>query len=250
MARNSSQSHYDDGINSRSSSRPQDQEDVELHHEQQEVEYDDLLTTEATSAYPRKNCCTWKVATLFLVLVATSLVLIWIALPTEDIVAKYIPQFEAPENPYTGPEAGAPTTSGNGGIIIGMPPSQSPGENGSVDDTSGSTVPSFMQCPEGDGTCCNGSTSNCKIPVNKMMFGMVHNAMSSEEGGFIVGYNHYLGLEKALVAGYRGINLDVCNCNGALQFCHNVCGEWSGIRCVTHHMRCQFLPSNAHIFFF
>lgn len=43
------------------------------------------------------------------------------------------------------------------------------------------------------------------------------------EGGFIVGYNQYLELEKALVAGYRGINLDVCYCNGALQFCHNVC---------------------------
>jgi hypothetical protein len=65
--------------------------------------------------------------------------------------------------------------------------------------------------------------------VNKMMFGMVHNAMSSEEGGFIVGYNHYLELEKALMAGYRGINLDVCSCNGALQFCHNVCGKRSSI---------------------
>merc|ERR1719491_2419238 len=55
------------------------------------------------------------------------------------------------------------------------------------------------------------------------MFGLVHNAMSSEEGDFSYGYNHNLELEKALVAGYRGLSLDVCNCNGVLQFCHNVC---------------------------
>ena len=95
----------------------------------------------------------------------------------EKIVAPYIPKFDEPANPYTGPEAGA-TSSESGGITIGMPPSQSPGE---TNDTSGTTVPSFMQCPEGgDVACCNGSTSNCQIPVNKMMFGMVHNAMSSE----------------------------------------------------------------------
>lgn len=56
-------------------------------------------------------------------------------------------------------------------------------------------------------------------PVNKL----VHNANASEEGNFYVGYNHFYGLERALVAGYRALNLDVCNCNGVLQFCHNVC---------------------------
>ena len=87
-----------------------------------------------------------------------------------------------------------------------------------------------MQCPDassnGSELCCNGSPLNCQLKVNEMMFAMVHNAMSSEEGNFMAGYNHYYGLEKALVAGYRGINLDVCNCGGVLQFCHNVCGEF------------------------
>ena len=46
---------------------------------------------------------------------------------------------------------------------------------------------------------------------------------NKKEGGFFIGYNHNYGLEKALVAGYRGLSLDVCNCNGVLQFCHNVC---------------------------
>ena len=56
---------------------------------------------------------------------------------------------------------------------------------------------------------------------NLLMFKTLLNQI--KEGGFFIGYNHKLGLEKALVAGYRGINLDVCNCNGVLQFCHNVC---------------------------
>jgi len=169
MARNHPQAYADDA-----------DEDIEHHHEHagQELEYNDLITTnDYASAYPQKNCCTWKVAALFLVGVATTLVLLWKALPMDDIIDPYIPAFPAPENPYTGPEAGSPAD--NGGITIGMPPSQSPGED-SQSDTSGTTVPSFMQCPEDGSLCCNGNTSNCKLPVNKMMFAMVHNAMSSE----------------------------------------------------------------------
>jgi len=181
----------------------------------------------ATNSTPRKNCCTWKVAALFLVFVAVALVLTWQMLPAEDIVVKYIPQFEEPVSPYSGPEAGTPSSDGgvgggdgdgSGGITIGAPPSQTPS-----DDVAGITVPSFMKCPEGGEECCNGSSANCKLRVDEMMFGLVHNAMSSEEGGFSIGANHNLGLEKALVAGYRGLSLDVCSCNGVLQFCHNIC---------------------------
>lgn len=177
----------------------------------------------ATANSPRrKNCCTWKVAAVFLVMVAVALILTWQMLPAEDIVAKYIPQFEEPESPYSGPEAGTPSTDGEsgggGGMTIGVPPSQTP-----ADDLTGTTVPSFMQCPDGGEECCNGSSANCKLRVDEMMFGLVHNAMSSEEGGFAIGANHNLGLEKALVAGYRGLSLDVCSCNGVYQFCHNIC---------------------------
>ena len=93
-----------------------------------------------------------------------------------------------------GPEAGIPTNTDESGgssggssnnqddgednnVAIGMPPSQTPGE----DDDMGLSVPSFMQCPdEGNELCCNGSINNCKLRVNEMMFGMVHNAMSTE----------------------------------------------------------------------
>jgi len=76
-----------------------------------------------------------------------------------------------------------------------------------------------------------------------MMFGMVHNAMSSEEGGFFFGYNHKLELEKALMAGYRGINLDVCNCGGLLQFCHNVCDLGSRVPVDVFANVARFLDS-------
>lgn len=198
----------------------------------EQVEYDGLLV--ATAGPRKKNCCTWKVASVFLAFVAVGLVLTWQLLPTEDIVAKYIPEFEEPANPYYGPEAGDSSSggggsenesgggdNGGGGITIGMPPSQTPANNEVVE--AGITVPSFMKCPEDGELCCNGSVKNCKLKVDEMMFGLVHNSMSSEEGDFFFGFNHYLGLEKSLVAGYRALNLDVCNCGGVLQFCHNVC---------------------------
>ena len=95
-----------------------------------------------------------------------------------------------------GPEAGIPTNTDESGgssggssnnqddsgednnVAIGMPPSQTPGED---DDMGSVSVPSFMQCPDGGNElCCNGSINNCKLRVNEMMFGMVHNAMSTE----------------------------------------------------------------------
>eukprot|EP00578_Thalassiosira_sp_NH16_P002080 CAMPEP_0181133622 /NCGR_PEP_ID=MMETSP1071-20121207/31625_1 /TAXON_ID=35127 /ORGANISM="Thalassiosira sp., Strain NH16" /LENGTH=345 /DNA_ID=CAMNT_0023220031 /DNA_START=298 /DNA_END=1335 /DNA_ORIENTATION=- len=55
--------------------------------------------------------------------------------------------------------------------------------------------------------CCNGLRSNCDLPVNEATFAMVHNAHSSKED---------LLLEGALVAGYRGLMLDSCICDGSL----------------------------------
>jgi len=50
---------------------------------------------------------------------------------------------------------------------------------------------------------------------------MVHNAMSATENGFPIAANHIDDpLIESLDAGYRGLNLDLCNCDGSLQFCH------------------------------
>jgi hypothetical protein len=219
-----------DGVGSPSGPRlPQAHHDQQQQEQQQQppLEYDGLIGQQQQQHQNQPNCCTWKVATLFLFIVAASLVSAWVVLPAEDIVAKYIPKFDAPTSPYVGPEAGIP------GENDGSSNSQIGGATNLDDSGIGTVVPTFMQCPTNNNNkqCCNGSTTNCALRVDQMMFALVHNAMSSEEKGFIVGYNHQLSISKALMAGYRGLSLDVCNCNGVLQFCHNVCGEYFMMLC-------------------
>ena len=62
--------------------------------------------------------------------------------------------------------------------------------------------------------CCNGLESNyCELPIDQVLWPVVHNAMSSLDHSFI-GANNNLSLEKALVEGYRGLMLDSCLCDG------------------------------------
>ncbi|KAL3779304.1 hypothetical protein ACHAW5_006470 [Stephanodiscus triporus] len=90
--------------------------------------------------------------------------------------------------------------------------------------------------------CCNGLASSCDLRVNEVLFPMVHNAMSSRNDLFAA-YNNIESLERALVAGYRGLMLDSCICDGTsigqeaqniirgegdkgesyLGFCHTTC---------------------------
>ncbi|KAL7538862.1 hypothetical protein ACHAXR_009467 [Thalassiosira sp. AJA248-18] len=93
--------------------------------------------------------------------------------------------------------------------------------------------------------CCNGLQSNCDLPVNEVLFPMVHNAHSSYDNNF-VGASNSKPLEEALVAGYRALQLSTCLCEGFLSqllleqdvewglgdsnlgFCHTACG--AGVR--------------------
>jgi len=75
-------------------------------------------------------------------------------------------------------------------------------------------------CPQG-ATCCNNVENLCDLPVSDILFGMVHNAMSSVDAGFYVFANHMEDpIVDSLDAGFRGLSLDLCNCNGKMQFCH------------------------------
>lgn len=85
----------------------------------------------------------------------------------------------------------------------------------------------FMQC-EPTRRCCNGLESICDLPVNKVLFAGVHNAMATREDGFLLLPNHDERLEDALEAGYRAINLDVASCDGELRLVHGSC--WTGSR--------------------
>jgi hypothetical protein len=78
----------------------------------------------------------------------------------------------------------------------------------------------FNQCIPSE-PCCNGLANLCDIPVNEILFGMVHNSMSSPSAGFLIFANHLNDpYVDALDAGYRGLSLDLCNCNGNFVFCH------------------------------
>jgi len=84
----------------------------------------------------------------------------------------------------------------------------------------------FMQCDAdntGQADCCNGLVGICDLRADEIMYATLHNGMATVEDGFFIGANHYYPLETALKAGFRGINLDICNCGGELVFCHGIC---------------------------
>ena len=111
---------------------------------------------------------------MFLFCVALSLILTGVFLPAEGIIIAYLPKFDPPANPYTGPEAGTeadrksppPGTTGKD-VAVGIPPSPAGG-----DSNIGKEVPSFMKCPTDGSLCCNGSSLNCGLRVDQMMFGV------------------------------------------------------------------------------
>jgi len=98
---------------------------------------------------------------------------------------------------------------------------------------------------------CNGLANTCEQQLPNVLFPMVHNAMATKKDKFFL-YNHLEPLEVALVAGYRGINLDICRCkdnNGGdekLVFCHDLC--LLGTRDIAEVFQnlLQFLVSNPH----
>eukprot|EP00980_Cylindrotheca_fusiformis_P003358 scaffold747_cov120-Cylindrotheca_fusiformis.AAC.14 len=70
-------------------------------------------------------------------------------------------------------------------------------------------------------TVCNGIAGLCGFPVNEILFGVVHNAMSSPSHGFFLFFNHENDpIVESLDAGFRGLELDICRCNGKLVLCH------------------------------
>lgn len=68
---------------------------------------------------------------------------------------------------------------------------------------------------------CNGLSNLCSVQVTDAFYAMVHNAMAAVDNGFAFAANHIDDpIVESLTAGYRGLSLDICNCNGQLEFCH------------------------------
>ena len=89
-------------------------------------------------------------------------------------------------------------------------------------DNNGSLTGDISGNETGPQFLCNGLAHTCGMRLPQVLFPMVHNAMSSTADGFSIP-NHNLSLEDALEAGYRGFNLDVCDCGGRMVFCHTLC---------------------------
>jgi len=95
--------------------------------------------------------------------------------------------------------------------------------------TSSSTY-EYYQCNssnDDDDDCCNGVSSAdgmmCDLRVDEILWAVPHNSAATRDDGMLLFPNHYHNLAKALTAGFRGINLDVCNCAGTLVLCHGLC---------------------------
>jgi hypothetical protein len=84
------------------------------------------------------------------------------------------------------------------------------------------TSPSMPGTTAGTPRVCNGVAGLCDVRVNDAVFGMVHNAMSTQPDNFL-SFNHEDTLEDALTAGFRGINVDVGICDGQIVLFHAFC---------------------------
>ena len=125
-------------------------------------------------------------------------------------------------------------SGGGGNSLEGTGDNNTSSKNGSIAAEPGAVQPSlpapapqyqFIQCDrEGTGDCCNGLDSICDLRADEVLYATLHNGMATFEDGFAFGPNHNYQLERSLEAGYRGLNLDLCNCGGETTFCH---GEYN-----------------------
>ena len=164
----------------------------------------------------KESCCTWPRILLLVILLIVAGLLVWKLVPWDDTINDALNKV-----PIPGDNSGNYGTDEDSGIpnkLTTLYPTVSP--------TPASTQYQFMQCdPENTGQtdCCNGLEGICDLRVDEVMYATLHNGMATYEDGFVFGPNHKFKLEGALEAGYRGINLDICNCGGELIFCHGEC---------------------------
>jgi len=161
-----------------------------------------------------RSCCTWPRILFLVVLLAVAGICIWKFVPWEDTINDVLDQV-----PIPGGDSDSITNNNNDG-------------NEATPDLIETASPAsplmyeFIQCNDNgqtSGDCCNGLEGICDLRADEILYATIHNGMSTFEDGFLFGPNHKYQLEAALQAGYRGLNLDLCNCGGETIFCHGIC---------------------------
>eukprot|EP00550_Attheya_septentrionalis_P007457 CAMPEP_0198295902 /NCGR_PEP_ID=MMETSP1449-20131203/30185_1 /TAXON_ID=420275 /ORGANISM="Attheya septentrionalis, Strain CCMP2084" /LENGTH=375 /DNA_ID=CAMNT_0043996337 /DNA_START=111 /DNA_END=1238 /DNA_ORIENTATION=+ len=173
--------------------------------------------------------CTWAKAIMFLLLTITGVILIWMFAPIGKGLSRIIPDFADNETSSVSVPTQTPSIgSGEQNVLLVGPTYE------------------FNTCNiDGGGRCCNGLDNICDLRVNEIMLATVHNAMSHGQEKFLgqVLNNNYRPLEDALEAGFRGLTLDLCICNGIFQFCHGTCSGSRDAEEVLSSIE-QFLRTN------
>mmetsp|Transcript_9450 Transcript_9450/g.28195 ORF Transcript_9450/g.28195 Transcript_9450/m.28195 type:complete len:403 (+) Transcript_9450:171-1379(+) len=186
----------------------------------------------------KESFCTWPRILVLVVLLIVGGVCVWWFVPWDDTINKVLNNVEGDDDNES---------SGNNGAIggNGVPNTIIPLREATL---APSVAPKydFIQCNPEDtqSNCCNGLEGLCDLRVNEILYATLHNGMATFEDGFLFGPNHKYQLEGALEAGYRGLNLDICNCGGEVIFCHGICAL--GPREITDVMRSvnEFLDEN------
>ena len=158
-----------------------------------------------------RSCCTWPRILLLVILLAVAGVLVWKFVPWDDTINSVLDNVPIPGDGKSD-ESNGGNKSDSTTTKPATPATSSP-----------TTAPryKFIQCDgETSGDCCNGLDSICDLRADEVLYATLHNGMATFEDGFLFGPNHKFQLEGALEAGYRGLNLDLCNCGGQTIFCH------------------------------
>ena len=151
-----------------------------------------------------KSCCTWPRIFSLVLSLALAAFLVWYFEPWKKVEINNGTGNSGNSGYNDMPDTIKPT------LVATSPPTPTPQYQ-------------FMQCDPDitdQADCCNGLEGICDLRADEVMYATLHNGMATFEDGFLFGPNHQSPLEGALEAGYRGLNLDICNCGGEIIFCH------------------------------
>lgn len=186
----------------------------------------------------KRSCCTWPRILALVVLLIAGAICVWYFVPWDYTINKVLDDVDIPfGNSDESTDDGVPPLKDNDAIpntikpqpVVTPSPTLSPTKPPDYD---------FMRCnSENAGECCNGQEGICDLRLNEALFATLHNGMATFEDGFLFGPNHKYKLEGALDRGYRGLNLDICNCGGEIMFCH---GEYLRLNFQLPKVLCEY----------